>query len=225
MAMSVLEAEVLCDLAARAKRVLMVDHTYLFSDGMRAVKSLIEHGELGAIESINSVRANLISGRSDVNLLWDLAPHDLSIFEELMPGECLATETRIVAIGDSNGPSQIHFDLWYAIGRVAHVDLSWSAPSKSRLVTIKDSHNVVIWDDLHPLEKVVFRKPGAEPTTLRIPTPRESLSAVVDHFGAVLAGRISSRMDGNHGLRVVRTLEKLQGQLDRLLTHQTENRR
>jgi predicted dehydrogenase len=231
---TVAEAEELTALAARVNRVLMVDHTFLFTGAVQTIKRTVEAGRLGKICYFDAMRVNLGLFQTDVNCLWDLAPHDLSIIDYL-------TDDRVVGI-DVTGychvnptlPDMVYMTLHYARDMVAHFNLSWMSPMKVRRFVIGGMRQMLIWDDLNQDEKIRIYDSGIEfiPQEQRaaivpgyrvgdVYAPRvsrvEALAGVVAHFAAVIRGEEQSLMSGEHGLKVVRVLEKAQALLDRNL--------
>ncbi len=135
-------------LAAQKKKTLMVGHIFLFNAGIKQLKEYIRSGELGRVHYAHSTRTNLGPFRYDVNALWDLAPHDISIFNYLFDGapvnvsargqKCLGTERDDLAFGT----------LEYPGNTIAHVHVSWIDPKKVRQITVVGEKKMVTWDDL-----------------------------------------------------------------------------
>ncbi|MBI5149948.1 MAG: Gfo/Idh/MocA family oxidoreductase [Candidatus Omnitrophica bacterium] len=148
LALTADECGELAGLAAARKRTLMVGHVFLFNAGIMKLKEYIRSGELGCIHYAHSTRTNLGPFRYDVNALWDLAPHDISIFNYLFDGcpvnvsargqKCLGTERDDLAFGT----------LEYPGNTVAHLHVSWIDPKKVRQITIVGEKKMVTWDDL-----------------------------------------------------------------------------
>ena len=224
MCASVAEAEELVALADRYGVVLMVDHTYLFTGAVQHITSIVRAGEFGRICYYGSMRVNLGLFQPDVDVLWDLAPHDLSILDHLIDEE----PTRIEASGychvNQHLPDIVYLTLHYASPIVAHLNLSWMSPVKVRRVAIGGTNKMIVWDDLNREETVKIYNSGiqVQPEDQRpviIPAyrigdvhsprlaSREALSAVLEHFSDVIAGRTPSIMSGERGLRIVRILE------------------
>ena len=148
------EASQLIDEAGRRGLVLMVDHTFLFSGAVRRIRDLVAHGELGDIHYYDSVRVNLGLFQHDVNVIWDLAVHDLSILDYVLP----ARPRAVSATGMSHvpgGPENIAYITLFFAGRViGHVHVNWLAPVKIRRTLLGGSRRMVVYDDLEPSEKV-----------------------------------------------------------------------
>jgi len=135
-------------LAAQKKKILMVGHVFLFNAGVKQLKDYIRSGELGRVHYAHSTRTNLGPFRYDVSALWDLAPHDISIFNYLFDSspvnvsargqKCLGTERDDLAFGT----------LEYPDNTVAHVHVSWIDPKKVRQITIVGEKKMATWDDL-----------------------------------------------------------------------------
>ena len=141
------EARDLLGIAERRDRVLMCGHTFLYSPAVRVVKGLLDRGELGDLHFISSNRVNLGPYRSDVSVIFDLGPHDFSILRywlDEMPASVSAVGRDVI----SEGVSDVAFvDLTYPDGLLAHVELSWLAPSKLRRTVIVGSEKMLVYED------------------------------------------------------------------------------
>ncbi len=220
---SVAEAAKLIRLAKDRNRILMVDHTFLYTGSVRKAKELISRGELGDLYYFDSVRINLGLFRPDVNVIWDLAAHDISIAHYLMGEE----PVKVSAAGrdfDNNGiPCMAYIGLRYKSGLVGHIHVSWLSPVKVRRIIIAGSKEMVIYDDVEPTEKVRVYDAAVEfdhsketplqPTyrmgDIRIPKldQKEALLAEAEHFvDCILTGR-TPLTDGELGLAVVKVLQ------------------
>lgn len=234
MTASVAEAEELTALAERHGVTLMVDHTFLFNASVRHIRDMVRAGALGEVSYIDSLRVNLGLFQPDVNVLWDLAPHDLSIIDFILGEEPLHIDAGGHCHVNPHLPDIAYLTLHFPSNAVAHLNLSWMSPIKVRRMAIGGTKQMLVWDDLNMEEKVKIYACGIEfqPEDQRsviipeyrigdILSPRlpkaEPLAGVATHFAAVVAGREASVMSGRHGLRVVRTLEKAQTALDRNL--------
>jgi predicted dehydrogenase len=147
LAASLAEAIALREMAQRMRLVLMVGHTFLYSPSVNKVRELIQSGELGEIYFISSSRVNLGLHQSDVSVAWDLGPHDFSILSHWL-GEspaCLSALSRGCVMPDA--PDVAFINMEYASGPIAHVELSWLAPSKLRRTTVVGSRKMVVYDD------------------------------------------------------------------------------
>jgi predicted dehydrogenase len=144
----------LVELSRRVNRILMVDHTFIYTSAVRKIRELIDSGELGDILYFDSVRINLGLFQKDINVIWDLAPHDLSIMDHLLGMEPIA----ISAVGAShagNGLANIaYMTLRFPNNVIAHFHVNWLAPVKLRQTLIGCSKKMVVYDDMEPTDKV-----------------------------------------------------------------------
>jgi predicted dehydrogenase len=232
LASAAADAESLCDAAERSGRVLMVGHTFLYNGAVRRVRSMIEHGDLGEIRYFFLRRLNLGIVRQDVDALWNLAPHDLSILDYWHPQDI----TQVAAVGHSYlqpGLADVVFAHYtYADGVAAHVQVSWLDPRKVRDAVIVGSKKMLIYDDVATDARITLFDRGIDALDLtatlgeydsyaahqlivragdvwmpRVEYP-EPLAVELDEFaGAIRQGR-APLTDGRHGLRIVRLLER-----------------
>ncbi|NQV21988.1 MAG: Gfo/Idh/MocA family oxidoreductase [Rhodospirillales bacterium] len=234
MCATVEEGQALIDLAAQKGVTLMVDHTFLFTGAVQMLRELCRSGEIGRVSYYDSMRINLGLFQPDVNVMWDLAPHDLSIMDYLLDEEPVDIEVSGYCHVNPGVPDIVYLTLHFPSDMVAHFNLSWMSPVKVRRTALGGSEKMVVWDDLNPEEKIKIYNSGVEfrPEEERrqiMPdyrigdvlsprvSPREALHGVVGHFAGVIEGRETSIMDGERGLRVVRILERAQHILDRRL--------
>src|SRR5206468_7862041 len=148
------EAEELDDLAERNQRTLMVDHTFVYTGAVRKMKEIVASGELGELLYFDSVRINLGLFQKDINVLWDLAPHDLSIMDYLIDRQ----PEGLSAIGSCHIEKGIE-NIAYLIMKfpddfIAHFHFNWLAPVKIRHTLIAGSSKMILYDDIEPTEKV-----------------------------------------------------------------------
>lgn len=228
IAASVGEAEKMIAVAADAGLTLMCDHTYCYSPSVRHIRSVIEQGDLGDILFVDSVRINLGLVQSDVNVLWDLAPHDLSILDHVLPAE--RAVTAVAATGsDPIGAGQEcvgHLSLGLRGGSSAHVHVNWLSPTKVRTMIIGGTDRTLVWDDLNPTQRISIFDRGVDlgsaaddvvhrsrisyrigdVTSPALPDT-EALSAVIDELVAAVRGEREPRTGGTSGLRVLQILE------------------
>ncbi|MCW6508543.1 Gfo/Idh/MocA family protein [Lichenifustis flavocetrariae] len=225
------QAADLVEQAEAAGVTLMVDHTFLFHPVVRVLNELMGTGTLGQISYYDSQRINLGLFQPDVNVLWDLAPHDLSIIDHLFGSEPVEIEASGYCHVNPMVPDIGYLTLHYPNAMVAHLNLSWMSPVKVRRIAVGGSAKMVVWDDLNRDEPLKIYDSGIslQPQAKReqilpsyrigsVLSPRlpagEPLVDVVEHFRQVILGRTRSRMDGRQGLRIVRTLEWAQAALD-----------
>jgi predicted dehydrogenase len=228
MAMSECEAEDLVRLAERQRLTLMVDHTFIYSGPIRKIKDLVDSGELGDIYYLDSVRINLGIFQSDVNVIWDLAPHDLSIVEFLLG----RLPKSVAANGTCHTRSDLedvaYLNLDFGGSLLASFHVNWLSPVKVRHLIIAGSKKSLVYNDLNAWEPIkvydrgitVDESPEARRGALigyrtgDIWSPHieqsEALQNVVRHFADCVRTGKKPLTDGAAGLRVVRILEAAQ---------------
>ena len=216
------EASQLIDLAAGKKLQIMVDHTFLFTGAVRKIRQMIEQGILGRLFYYDSSRVNLGLFQHDVNVIWDLAPHDLSIMNYLMDAE----PESVSATGQChlNGLEDMAYVTVYFSGMLAHINVNWLSPVKVRTTLIGGEKKMVVWNDLEADEKVKVYDKGVEITNgqgvydLLISyrsgdmwAPKvdqtEALKLETKYFVECVNKNETPFNDGVAGLRVVRLLE------------------
>lgn len=215
----------LIDEAQRRNRVLMVDHTFVYTGAVRKIREMINRGELGDIYYYDSVRVNLGLFQHDVNVIWDLAVHDLSIMDFVLDSKPVA----VSATGISHIPGQpenvAYITLFFADNRIAHLHVNWLAPVKVRRTLIGGSEKMIVYDDLEPSEKVKVYDKGvtlsASPEAVYqllvsyrsgdMWAPNldqtEGLQTEARHFIDCIEHNKQPATDGHAGLRVLRILE------------------
>lgn len=209
----------------RRNRVLMVDHTFVYTGAVRKARELVANNDLGDIYYYDSVRVNLGLFQHDVNVIWDLAVHDLAIMDYLLPFRPQA----VSATGINHVPGEpaniAYLTLFFDGNLIAHIHVNWLAPVKLRRTLIGGSQKMVVYDDLEPSEKVkvydkgITVKNGTESLYRMLISYRtgdmwapqldmtEALRVEALHFiNCIEAGR-QPITDGESGLRVVRILE------------------
>lgn len=215
----------LIDEAEKRKRVLMVDHTFVYTGAVRKIHEMIAGGSLGDIYYYDSVRVNLGLFQHDVNVIWDLAVHDLSIMDFVLPGKPVA----VSATGISNIAGQpknvAYITLFFEDNKIAHIHVNWLAPVKIRRTLIGGSDKMIVYDDLEPSEKVKVYDKGV--TLSSSPeavyqllvsyrsgdmwAPKldqtEGLQTEARHFVECIENQTRPETDGHAGLRVLRILE------------------
>ena len=228
MAASAVECRDLNRLAAAQNLVIMVGHTFLFTPAVCKIRALMEAGELGEIHYVDITRVNLGIFQQDVNVVWDLAPHDVAMLNHLFgerPVEVSATGHCYVQ--KEKGIEDVAFlSLMYPGGQVAHIHVSWLDPNKIRKATFVGSRKMLVYDDVSSLEKIRVYDKGVEvlphydnfgefQLSYRfgdIFVPRvdqvEPLKIETAHFLDCIAGRAEAVSSGAHGLEVVEVLEK-----------------
>ena len=242
MCASLAEAQELVALAEEYGTTLMVDHTYLFHGAVQKLRQLRRKDALGAVSYYDSLRVNLGLFQPDLNVLWDLGPHDFSIMDYLIDEDPLHVEATGYCHVNPQLPDIVYVTVHFASRTIAHFNLSWMSPVKVRRIAIGGSKRMVVWDDLNREEKLKIYDSGIsfqheEQRTHIMPSYRvgdiysprisdcEPLAKVVAHFGSVIAGREPSIMDGRKGLRIVNMLEQAQSSLDASLRTTSAMRR
>ncbi len=158
------QGEELIELAERKNLKIMVDHTFLFTGAVRKIRQLIDEGTLGDLYYYDSTRVNLGLFQHDVNVIWDLAPHDLSIMDYLIKEKPEA----VVATGEThlNGVADIAFlTLYYPNNMIGHINVNWLSPVKVRTTLIGGEKKMLVWNDLEADEKIKMYDKGVEVTS------------------------------------------------------------
>lgn len=154
MAMSTAECDELIELAERNGLILMVGHTFLYSSPVRYIKNIIDNGDIGAIQYMSSRRLNLGLYQKDINVAWDLAPHDISIILYLMGDAPVSVNCQ----GSANVTPGIEdvtmMSMHFKGGGFASIHNSWLEPNKVREMTIVGTRQMIVYDDVEPLHKV-----------------------------------------------------------------------
>jgi len=228
MTQTVAEAEGLVRLAETKGRVLMVDHTYLYMGAVRKIKDLVDGGELGELYYVDSVRINLGLFQHDVNVVWDLAPHDLSLVDHVTGREARSLAATGASHTDRGIEDVAYLSVDLGENLIANFHFNWLSPVKIRRIIFGGSKKSIVFDDLSPDEKVrvydrgieVSRDPEAVRQTMigyrtgDIWVPKldtsEPLQTMVRHFADCIEAGKRPLSDGEAGLRTVRILEAAQ---------------
>ncbi len=219
------QARRLVEEAERRALTLLVDHTFIYTAAVRKIRELVAAGELGELYYYDSVRINLGLFQEDVNVLWDLAVHDLSIMDFVMDPK--PRSVSATGIGHVEGrPEDIaYLTCFFESDLIAHIHVNWLAPVKIRQTLIGGSRQMIVFDDLEPSEKIKIYDRGItlqdSPASkyellvgyrtgdMRAPhlSPIEALRTETEHFAECIEEGKAPLTDGHFGLRVVRTLE------------------
>ncbi len=159
---TVAEAEALLELASQHKRVLMVDHTYLFNPAVRRIKELVDQGELGDLHYIDSVRVNLGLFQHDINVIWDLAPHDLSIVDYVLGYEPRSISAWGCAHANPGIENIAYVNVDYSDHMLANFHVNWLSPVKIRQMIFAGSRKSLIFNELNSTEPVKVYDKGIE---------------------------------------------------------------
>jgi predicted dehydrogenase len=218
------QAQELLELGDRKKLKIMVDHTFLYTGAVRKIKQLIDDGTLGDLMYFDSMRINLGLFQHDVNVVWDLAPHDLSIMDYLIKDR----PTGIVATGEAHynhGLENVaYITVYFPKNIIAHINVNWLSPVKIRMVLLGGQKKMVVWNDVDPDDKIKVYDKGVEIQNKEgvydllvsyrsgdMWAPKvdqsEALKLEVEHFIDYIENGKSQMNDGAAGLRVVRMLE------------------
>jgi predicted dehydrogenase len=221
MASTVEECRKLVELAARKNLTLMVGHTYLYSPAVRKLKEIVDSGEIGRIHYISSRRLNLGLYQTDINVLWDLAPHDISIILYLMGMQPTEVNCRGKTTCNANIPDVSNMTLLFADEGFATIHNSWLDPRKVRDMAIVGDCKMVVYDDLKDYEKIKIYdrriEPQAFPDESRISyhygdmrspyvSPAEPLRIECAHFIECIVTGNRPFTSGEDGLELVRIL-------------------
>src|SRR5215468_2562071 len=158
---TVAQAEELIELAARKNLQIMVDHTFLFTGAVKKIRALIDEGTLGNLYYYDSTRVNLGLFQHDVNVLWDLAPHDLSIMDHLIH----AKPDFVVATGQKHLNSHedvAYLTIYFEDSVIAHINVNWLSPVKVRTTLLGGEKKMLVWNDLEADEKVKLYDKGVD---------------------------------------------------------------
>ena len=161
---SVAEGRELAELARKQNLVLMCDHTYCYTPAVQRIRQLIRDGEIGELQFMDSVRINLGLIQPDVDVLWDLAPHDLSILDFVLP-DGVAPVAVAAHKGDPLGTGRAclaYLSLWMSNGALAHIHVNWLSPTKIRTAIFGGSKRTIVWDDLNPVARVQIHDRGID---------------------------------------------------------------
>lgn len=219
---SVAEAEDLVRLAREQGRTLMVGHTFEYSPAVNELKRLVESGDLGKIYCIEAERVNLGLFRSDINVIWDLAPHDISILLYLLGKTPERVKVQAHAHLQPRIQDVAHLDLGFADGMNAHIHVSWLHPCKIRRVTLIGDLRMVVYDDTNPSEMIKIYNKGADVDADPVVSYRygaitiphidwtEPLRLECEDFANAIRTGQAPRASGEVGLEVVKVLSMVQ---------------
>ncbi len=223
---NVAEAEELVELAEKRHLTLMVGHTFEYSPAVNELRKMIASGELGNIYSIETERVNLGLFRNDINVIWDLAPHDVSILLYLLGKKPERIKVQAHAHVQRHIHDTAHLDLEFAGGMSAHIHVSWLHPCKIRRVTIIGDARMAVYDDTNPAEMLKIYNKGAEVHADPVVSYRhgaitiphidwvEPLRLECEDFAHAIRTGERPRAHGGVGLEVVRVLAQAQEALE-----------
>jgi predicted dehydrogenase len=225
MAESTLQARKLVDEAHKRKRVLLVDHTFIYTGAVRKMGEIVASGDLGRIYYYDSIRVNLGLFQRDVSVISDLAVHDFSILDYLLKEQPVAISAGGINHFPGTPENLAYITMFYDSGTIAHASVSWLAPVKVRQILLGGSKKMITYDDLQPSEKVKVYDKGVTFTDdpkqiyeMRVGyrtgdmwAPKvdgvEALTVEAEHFLDCIEENKTPITDGQLGLRVVQMLE------------------
>ena len=211
--------------AEKAKRVLLVGHTFVYTAAVNKIKEVIDSGELGEIFYVSTTRVNLGIFQEHVNVVWDLAPHDISILNYILDRMPESVATQASCSIRKNVEDVAFINLRYPGNVLAHIHVSWLNPNKIRSTTVVGSKKMLVYDDISALEKIRIYDKGVTVTPhydtfgefnlsyrygdILIPRldDAEPLKVACQHFVDCVEKNVKPRSSGAHGLDAVRVLE------------------
>lgn len=219
------EGRRLVSLAREKGRRLMCDHTFCYTGAVRKMQEIVRSGELGRLLYYDSVRVNLGLFQSDVNVLWDLCPHDLSIIDYVFPDGLQPTEVSAqgLDIMHTGFESVAHLCLFFGDDLMCHIHANWLSPVKVRTVLLGGTRKMIAWDDNNPAERLKVYDKGVDVNQatrerclvnyrhgdawIPVLDTAEALAAMVNEFAAAIQEERDPLTDGQAGLRVLEVLE------------------
>jgi len=231
-------AEQLIEISKKKDLVLMVGHTFEYNAAVHTLKKLIDSGELGQIYYVDAARLNLGLFSRDLNVLWDLAPHDISILKFILGRNPISVTAHGMPFVNEGIHDVVYMNMVFPDNILAHIHVSWLDPCKVRRVTVVGSKKMVVYNDIESLEKIRIYDKGVEkpPYTdsfgdfqlsyrygdVVIPNIRltEPLQKECQHFLDCINNHTEPQSDGKDGFEVVKIIEAAQRSLNRNGKHQ-----
>jgi predicted dehydrogenase len=219
------EVRRLIDEAMRRKLTLMVDHTFVYTPAVQKIRHLISEGALGQIFYYNGTRASLGLFQKDINVVWDLAIHDISIIQHILDEAPVAVSSTGASHVSGTPENMAHITLFFESSCIAHISVNWLSPIKVRQTFIGGSHKMIVYDDMEPTEKikvydkgVTLNRSSESAHQFRIGyragdmwaphiSAQEALQTEVEHFVECVRTGALPISNGTAGLRVVEVLE------------------
>jgi predicted dehydrogenase len=226
------QAHELLDLSARRNLTLMVGHTFVYNPAVEAVKKIICSGEIGQIYYMSATRVNLGLLQPDINVMWDLAPHDISILRYILDADPTSVSAHggIYVNTTHNLHEVVYMTLIYDNGMLANLQLSWLDPVKQRRLTIVGSKKMLVYDDIADNKVIIYNK-GVDVPPYSVTEDefrasyrhgeetvyplkwREPLKVECEHFIECIRTGCQPRSNSEDGLRVLKVLESAQRSL------------
>jgi len=219
------KAKVLIDLAEKENKVLFVDHTFIYTGAVKKIKELVDKGELGDLIYYDSTRVNLGLFQQDIDVIWDLAPHDISIMDYLMPFKKLAVSATGASFYSNGHVPKAVLTIFMENNTVGHINVSWISPVKIRQTLIGGTSKMILYDDTQPSEKIRIYDKGVDIVETKEELYRikvqyrvgdmwapkienvEALAVATEHFVDCIMNNKKPITDGEAGLEVVKILE------------------
>ena len=218
------QAEQLIELAEKNKLRIMVDHTFIFTGAVRKIKEIIDKGDLGDIYYFDSMRVNLGLFQHDVNVIWDLAPHDLAIMDYLISEKPVAVSATGAAHVNHGMENIAFLTVYFPNNIIAHINVNWMSPVKVRTTLLCGQKKMLVWNDLEPADKIKIYDKGVDITSAEgvynllvsyrsgdMWAPKvdqtEALKLEVQHFIDCINNGGKNANDGYAGLSVIKMLE------------------
>jgi predicted dehydrogenase len=222
----------LVELARQQGRVLMVGHTFVYNPAVEAVREIVQEGQLGDIYYLNSTRANLGLLQPDINVMWDLAPHDISLLSFILNADPVSVSARGAAYVNKyrNLHEIVYLNIVFQGGVLANLRLSWLDPVKQRCLTVVGSQKMLVYDDIAD-DKVIIYDKGVDLHPYSVTEEefrasyrhggetvypidwKEPLMVECEHFIQSIRGGFTPRSDGTQGVKVLKVLETAQRSL------------
>jgi predicted dehydrogenase len=221
----------LAELAEQSSLLLMCDHTYCYTPAVQRIRELIRGGEIGEVQFVDSVRINLGLVQPDVDVLWDLAPHDLSILDFVLPEDVTPVAVAAHTVDPiGNGCACLgYLSVWLSTGALAHMHVNWLSPTKIRTTLFGGSRRTIVWDDMNPGARLMLHDRGVDRVPggalspddrrqalisyrigdVQVPAlpEQEALMSVWAEFASAITERRPPLTDARAGVRVLELLE------------------
>jgi predicted dehydrogenase len=236
---SVSDGVKLARLAEQSGLILMCDHTYCYTPAVQRIREFIRSGEIGDVQFVDSVRINLGLVQPDVDVLWDLAPHDLSIMDFVLPEDVVPVAVA-AHTGDPIGTGRAclaYLSIWLSTGALAHVHVNWLSPTKIRTTVFGGSRRTIVWDDMNPAARLMVHDRGVDRAAAGSLAPddrrnalisyrvgdtyvpalpeQEALRSVLAEFASAIAEHRAPLTDARAGVRVLELLEAASRSVDK----------
>ncbi len=221
------EAQLLIELAEKKGLLLMVDHTFLYTGAVQKIKNLIDQNEIGNLQYFDSTRINLGLIQPDVNVLWDLAPHDLSILFYLNNEKPVSVQATGVSHTKNGIENIAYLTINYQSDFIAHFNCSWSSPVKLRNILIGGDQKMILFNDIEPAEKIKIYDTGFQIKNdedkrrllidyrvgdIFVPKidQKEALQSMAEDFTQGIINKVTPISNAHKALEVVKVLEAAQ---------------